>query len=270
MNGGDGSSASSSTSLTTSPSSSPFLPTPFEATLLSIYPGTLLLGSLFSILNATNRNAPYSSTTQSHVPSFAPSYFARKTNIFNVFFVKIGWFWTTLAFFAFVFSHSSLGPRSGQTLTLTPRRLHAIVRYACVTAVWTATTQWFFGPPIIDRGFRFTGGRCEVVASTSPDPTDAKSVLSHAACKAVGGAWKGGHDISGHVFILILGSAMLWLEILPAVLRASGLREERRIRTADGKVRSAAAETLEVDKSCLLYTSPSPRDRTRSRMPSSA
>ena len=27
---------------------------------------------------------------------------------------------------------------------------------------------------------------------------------------------------------------------------------------------------LEVPKTCLLYTSPSPRDRTRSRMPSSA
>ena len=27
---------------------------------------------------------------------------------------------------------------------------------------------------------------------------------------------------------------------------------------------------LSVDESCLLYTSPSPRDRTRSRMPSSA
>ena len=26
----------------------------------------------------------------------------------------------------------------------------------------------------------------------------------------------------------------------------------------------------ELDKACLLYTSPSPRDRTRSRMPSSA
>ena len=26
----------------------------------------------------------------------------------------------------------------------------------------------------------------------------------------------------------------------------------------------------DIDRSCLLYTSPSPRDRTRSRMPSSA
>ena len=31
-----------------------------------------------------------------------------------------------------------------------------------------------------------------------------------------------------------------------------------------------AAERLAVSESCLLYTSPSPRDRTRSRMPSSA
>ena len=27
---------------------------------------------------------------------------------------------------------------------------------------------------------------------------------------------------------------------------------------------------MQQDKACLLYTSPSPRDRTRSRMPSSA
>ena len=30
------------------------------------------------------------------------------------------------------------------------------------------------------------------------------------------------------------------------------------------------ALTWTMDKDCLLYTSPSPRDRTRSRMPSSA
>ena len=31
-----------------------------------------------------------------------------------------------------------------------------------------------------------------------------------------------------------------------------------------------AVHSQDKDKSCLLYTSPSPRDRTRSRMPSSA
>ena len=47
---------------------------------------------------------------------------------------------------------------------------------------------------------------------------------------------------------------------------------------ANGDIYTAAAERLLIFdvytdivlKSCLLYTSPSPRDRTRSRMPSSA
>ena len=33
---------------------------------------------------------------------------------------------------------------------------------------------------------------------------------------------------------------------------------------------SNVPDYLELRKNCLLYTSPSPRDRTRSRMPSSA
>ena len=34
--------------------------------------------------------------------------------------------------------------------------------------------------------------------------------------------------------------------------------------------REARADTMALLRDCLLYTSPSPRDRTRSRMPSSA
>ena len=36
------------------------------------------------------------------------------------------------------------------------------------------------------------------------------------------------------------------------------------------KVRTALQIGANITKGCLLYTSPSPRDRTRSRMPSSA
>ena len=47
-----------------------------------------------------------------------------------------------------------------------------------------------------------------------------------------------------------------------------------RLRSAIQSARSAnmPKDNIEraIDKSCLLYTSPSPRDRTRSRMPSSA
>ena len=227
--------------------SSPYLPTALETILLAIYPGTLILGSAFSFLQPANRNATYNAHSQSYMPDQAPSYFAKKSNVFNVYFVKIGWFWITLAFFLLIFTHSSLGPSFRPNITR--RRIQAAVRYVCVTLVWIAITQWFFGPPIIDRSFKWTGGKCEVIYGDSAydqikrsEMGDAEEVLTHAACKMVGGRWKGGHDISGHVFLLILGSATLWLELLPAVLRMEGLREARRIMTSGGLVRSASVE----------------------------
>lgn len=65
---------------------------------------------------------------------------------------------------------------------------------------------------------------------------DVERAFSHAACKAIGGAWTGGHDISGHVFLLILCSVMLWQEFLPLVLRSQGVKEERRVVGEEGKV----------------------------------
>ena len=42
------------------------------------------------------------------------------------------------------------------------------------------------------------------------------------------------------------------------------------IKTGEGQLLSIARYNNKKDFDCLLYTSPSPRDRTRSRMPSSA
>ena len=230
--------------LPTKPSNakSPLLPTSLEALLLAIYPSTLLLGSLFSLLEPHARAAPYSATSQSHPPEFAPSYFAQKKNLFNVFFVKIGWFWMTLAFTVFVFMHPSTGP--SRSLVLTPRRVQGLLRYGLVTVWWMLVTQWFFGPPLIDRGFRITGGQCELLESEEGRAKmgETREYLTGAACKLGGGKWIGGYDISGHVFLLVLGSAFLWLEILPVVLRHAGLREERLIQHPNGTVGSAETE----------------------------
>lgn len=245
------SSTSSMNNLDQSPyNSSPFLPTLVEASLLAIYPVTLLAGSLFSSVHGPSRNATYSATSQSYVASEAPSYFAKKSNVFNVYFVKVGWFWTTLAFFLLIVTHPSLGPSLRPQLTR--RRAQAIARYLCVTTVWILVTQWCFGPGIVDRSFRWTGGQCAAVMSDTLEAEkqreemgDMREALTHAACKAIGGQWKGGHDISGHVFLLILGSAMLWLELLPAALKMEGLREARRILTSGGHVRSASIEAVD-------------------------
>lgn len=87
-------------------------------------------------------------------------------------------------------------------------------------------TQWFFGPPVIDRGFVITGGKCERIVSGVSGAAAAgaaqvdgevaalETVLTAAACKAAGGAWTGGHDVSGHVFMLVLVTAVLGLEVM--------------------------------------------------------
>ena len=218
---------------------SPFLPTKLETALLLIYPATLVLGSIFSVLapHVSQSRGDYNPAYQSYYPpSSAPSYFAQKRNVFNVFFVKRGWFWTTVAFFAFIFTHPSHGAPLRPYLTR--RRIHAIARWALATTTWIFVTQWFFGPAIIDRSFRWTGGACELLEDPDVRAEMSKTTeyFTAKACKAGGGRWTGGHDISGHVFLLILGSALLWMEVLPTILKASGLHEERRVRVGSGKV----------------------------------
>lgn len=124
--------------------------------------------------------------------------------------------------------------------------MQGIIRWCVVTAWWIFVTQWFFGPPIIDRGFTLTGGQCELVRDAEAgkvDMDDTRQFLTGMACKAVGGKWKGGHDISGHVFILVLGSMFLLEEVLFVLLRSARSKEERTILMSDGAVKSAEVET---------------------------
>lgn len=218
----------------------PTRPVPSPAALL-IYPATLLLGSLFSVISPVARatRQPSSLLPPSSAP-LAPSlaadlhlsenpvnYFARKNNIFNLYFVKIGWVWTTAAFASLLLfqpayrASSSLSQAQQQTRVR--RALQAFLRYAIATTIWYLMTQWFFGPAIIDRSFVVTGGKCEEVMDRAGtmnldgSPSDRLGTLfSAAACKAAGGAWKGGHDISGHVFMLVLATALLAHEAVGA------------------------------------------------------
>ncbi|CAG8973283.1 hypothetical protein HYALB_00000046 [Hymenoscyphus albidus] len=219
---------------------SPILPTTLETFLLSIYPTILVLGSIFAILDPSARNAPYNAQTQSHHAATAPSYFAKKSNVFNQFFVKIGWAWITLSYFLFLFTHPSTGPPL--TFVITPKRIRGTLRYGIVTLWWIFVTQWFFGPAIIDRGFVATGGQCELVRKEGADMDEVRRFVTSVACKSVGGSWKGGHDISGHVFLLVLGSMFIFEEILHVVLKTQMTKEQRTVSMADGAVKSAEVE----------------------------
>jgi hypothetical protein len=208
------------------------VPTSTELLFLSIFPITLILGSLFSFLSPETRQGLYDPWIQSFPSEVAPSYFARKDNFLNRYFVKIGWFWVTLAFAVFTtvraFRRAQLHKTAlgTQRHGLLPPAVQSVLRWAVVTAWWYGVTQWFFGPALIDRGFRWTGGRCYIALAKGPNDmarnADFEQLATAVACRAIGGAWRGGHDISGHVFLLVLGSAFLGMEILPAVLRNMG------------------------------------------------
>ncbi|KAL4871521.1 inositol phospholipid synthesis and fat-storage-inducing TM-domain-containing protein [Aspergillus spectabilis] len=211
--------STSSTSTSTPPTITPTLSrfSPPSALLLLIYPITLIAGSLFSVL---------SPTAHSSNPTEPINYFARKDNIFNLYFVKIGWIWFTFAF-------ASLLVASPPSSSRGRRQLQSLTRYTLTSVVWYATTQWFFGPAIIDRSFVLTGGKCEAVLRglSESQSVQEKGVvgaavsgeeslgvyLTAAACKAAGGSWRGGHDVSGHVFMLVLVTAALGFEAVGVI-----------------------------------------------------
>ncbi|KAJ5551389.1 Fat storage-inducing transmembrane protein [Penicillium sp. DV-2018c] len=243
-------------------------PAALPSAALLIYPATLLLGSLFSVISPTaHHSRDSSSPSQSSASPLAPSlaadlnlsegpvnYFARKDNMFNLYFVKVGWLWTTSAFISLLIFHplygSSLQASSSNAETRFRRTLQAVLRYALATTVWYLATQWFFGPAVIDRGFVATGGKCEQaleevgrMAGGQRGPIDLEMVFTAATCKAAGGAWRGGHDISGHVLMLVLATGLLTFEAVgasaaPAILSRCGFAgdagRERKISDANG------------------------------------
>ncbi|KAL4974481.1 inositol phospholipid synthesis and fat-storage-inducing TM-domain-containing protein [Aspergillus desertorum] len=198
------------------------------STTLLVYPATLLLGSLFSVLSPT---AQYPNSSSDVATASAPiNYFARKDNIFNLFFVKLGWIWFTLAFAALLLTYPP-SPHRGR------RQTQALSRYALATTAWYFVTQWFFGPAIVDRSFVFTGGKCEDALFELKNAQNMKGdigagvedpgvYLTAAACKAAGGAWRGGHDVSGHVFMLVLVTAVLGFEALGVLAQESEVEAE--------------------------------------------
>jgi len=73
--------------------------------------------------------------------------------------------------------------------------------------------------------------------------------------------------------VLVLASALdVPLRARNSLLQAAGFASAYRERDLDDLELEPVRKALRflLDQTCLLYTSPSPRDRTRSRMPSSA
>ncbi|KAI8983551.1 inositol phospholipid synthesis and fat-storage-inducing TM-domain-containing protein [Pilobolus umbonatus] len=135
------------------------------------------------------------------------TYFASKRNIFNVFFVKVGWFWVTLVFFAHLYFVRSKRLQNTNTF------IQGTLRYALMTFYWYAMTQSFFGPSIIDRVYVLSGGGCSPLTQDMTSTIKIASVFEQQACRRLGGSWVGGHDVSGHCLMLIHSSLFFWEEL---------------------------------------------------------
>lgn len=217
---------------------SPFLPTYMERTPLYAIPILLMTGSMLAQADPSTVYMSYDPITQAQITAktgFQPFYFARKSNAFNVYFVKKGWAWVTFALFMFMTTYP--GVTGGQMQ-------RAFRRWMAVTAWWFIVTQWFFGPPLIDRSFRWTGGKCQMAnLEVQEGIAGPKEYLTAAACKKASGSWSGGHDISGHVFLMAQGSLMLMMESGWVMARwTAQLDELRNIYLRDGSVKSASVE----------------------------
>ncbi|CAG8557696.1 6227_t:CDS:2 [Dentiscutata erythropus] len=103
--------------------------------LLIFYVGTVALGSLCSIINP-----------------LPESHFSQKDNYFNVWFVKLGWFWTSLVFV--LYSWKVIHHKKPDQF------ISSLLRWSIATLYWCFVTQWFFGPSIAERAYVVTGGKC--------------------------------------------------------------------------------------------------------------
>ncbi|KAI8371907.1 inositol phospholipid synthesis and fat-storage-inducing TM-domain-containing protein [Blakeslea trispora] len=158
--------------------------------IAAFYPVTLFFAFLFSQLGDPK-----------------PSYFSNKRNIFNVFFVKIGWFWVTLVYFGYLYLVYSRRLKNTQAF------VSGCLRYVLVTLYWYLMTQWLLGPSFIDRIYVLTGGKCRSLLQNVEMDAQLASVVEQQVCRRLGGQWTGGHDVSGHCVLLIHASLFLWEEI---------------------------------------------------------
>lgn len=129
--------------------------------------------------------------------------------------------------------HSNIQPAAPATITSPVYT--SVLRYIFATAIWLLFANWFFGPPLSERILTATGAVC--VPSTDPHssvedlycrtrtPLSSSShpaLFSSQSSKSIRAMWKGGHDISGHTFIMVLSSLLLLEDVAPYLAEILG------------------------------------------------
>ncbi|TDG52699.1 hypothetical protein AWZ03_000932 [Drosophila navojoa] len=176
---------------------------------------------------------------------FPKTYFARSDNLFNLYFVKVGWGWTLL--FAVPFAVLS-------AYTITCGDMKRMLRHHFPRIV-IATFFWFFWTKLFN------------IVETSYGRCTTKGFQSKSSCLKAGHLWQG-FDISGHAFILIHSSLVLIEEARPIIKWETikeHLRNELHNRSVSEKSSSNPLRNLNDDQIRslqFLYTRLTPIIRT--------
>jgi len=173
----------------------------------------LLSGTIYSVAYNTYLDTSNPYLTQLPHPLGNTDYFANKSNLLNVIFMKRAWGWTSAAFLFLYFT----SPPNAQII-------ERMYKWLAETAIWLVFTSWFFGPALLERVIVFSGGECMLTLPTGgviPVPQEycfTKSSLSPSTHPNLFSTpfslpevnWyavprlRRGHDISGHVFLLTM------------------------------------------------------------------
>lgn len=182
----------------------------------------LYLGSLF-LVSLIGDFTPYPRT-----------YFARSDNLFNVYFVKMGWAWTLLLSLPFLFMTS---------YTLCCGDLQKIIKHH-LPRIFVATFFWFVWTKlfnVIENAY----GHC-----------NNRKFDSKSTCLKAGAFWNG-FDISGHAFILIYSSLVLIEEARPIIgweYIKEHIRNEEHNRTVGEKSLTNPLRNLKDEEMKMLKT----------------
>ncbi|GAA5820725.1 hypothetical protein JCM11251_003129 [Rhodosporidiobolus azoricus] len=185
-------------------------------------------------------------SSESAFPVPSLPFFADKRNPLNQLFVKRSWGWVTglflvlsLTLYLFHPHHPSTSNPASLTTSsrtsaartgLTPTSRHILAslrRYLLATLFWFYLTQatWFgtrLGPSVAFRILRSSGAVC-VPSAVSSDPHGAGSAGGlhgdgggiPVCTGARGEYWRGGHDVSGHAFMMVHASMFLFEIVYP-------------------------------------------------------
>ncbi|ODN77390.1 hypothetical protein L202_04574 [Cryptococcus amylolentus CBS 6039] len=142
-----------------------------QLAMAGVVSSLMLCGIMYSLLFDTSLNT--SEIHHTHLP-LRSAYFARKSNIFNVLFVKRSWAWTSGVYLLHLFSSPRLfSPESPGGSW--PRRLGA---WVIATSFWALFAKWFFGAGLGDRIIALTGGNCALPIPDGISPELARTTFS--------------------------------------------------------------------------------------------